>query len=150
MPDMKSQAEAILEAMKRDPHSARQRIEMMERVLERIVVIPGFNRPVGLDAVLSLVPIVGSSAGAVLGAYMLWEGRNLKLSRFQMARMAGNVGIDWLLGLIPFVGVVPDFLFRSNSRNLKIIKRHLDKHHPETRTIEISARPAQKARPPGP
>jgi hypothetical protein len=53
-----------------------------------------------------------------------------------MARMSGNVGTDWLLGLIPIIGAVPDFFFRSNSRNLKIIKRHLDKHHPATATIE--------------
>ena len=41
-----------------------------------------------------------------------------------------------LLGLIPFVGAVPDFFFRSNTRNLRIIRRHLDKHHPATATID--------------
>jgi hypothetical protein len=50
--------------------------------------------------------------------------------------MAGNVGVDFLLGLIPWVGAIPDFFFRSNSRNLRIIKRHLDKHHAETGLIE--------------
>lgn len=50
--------------------------------------------------------------------------------------MLGNVGIDSLLGAIPWVGAIPDFFFRSNSRNLKIIRRHLDRHHPGTATIE--------------
>jgi len=59
------------------------------------------------------------------------------MSKWQIARMAGNVGFDWLLGLIPWVGAIPDFFFRSNSRNLKIIKRHLDRHHPETATVDI-------------
>ena len=45
----------------------------------------------------------------------------------------GNVGVDWLLGLIPWVGAIPTFFFRSNTRNLRIIKRHLDKHHAGTR-----------------
>jgi hypothetical protein len=58
------------------------------------------------------------------------------MSRWQITRMAGNVGFDWVLGLIPFVGAIPDFFFRSNTRNLRIIKRHLDKHHPGTRTVE--------------
>jgi hypothetical protein len=56
-----------------------------------------------------------------------------------MARMSGNVGINWLLGLmsvVPVVGVIPTLLFRSNSYNLRIIKRHLDKHHAATATIE--------------
>ena len=119
-----------------DPKSVRQRVEAMERILERLVVIPGINRPVGLDVVLDFVPGVGPTAAAALGAYLAWEARNLGMSKSQVARMAGNIGVDWLLGLIPFVGAVPDFFFRSNTRNLRIIKRHLDKHHPAGATIE--------------
>jgi hypothetical protein len=123
-----------------DPQSVRQRVEAMEKVLERLVVIPGINRPVGLDVILDLVPIVGDIAAAALGLYIVWEARNLGMSKWQISRMAGNVGVDWLLGLIPWVGAIPDFFFRSNTRNLKIIKRHLDKHHPETGMIEGEAR----------
>jgi hypothetical protein len=122
-----------------DAASVRARVEALERILERLVVIPGINRPVGLDVILDLVPFAGSTAGAVLGAYMAWEARNLGMSKWQMTRMGGNIGVDFLLGLIPWVGAIPDFLFRSNSRNLRIIKRHLDKHHAGTATIE--ARP---------
>ncbi|HET9145786.1 MAG TPA: DUF4112 domain-containing protein [Sphingomicrobium sp.] len=123
-----------------DPRSVRQRVEAREKVLERLVVIPGINRPVGLDVVLDIVPIVGPIAAAALGAYIVWEAKNLGMSKWQISRMAGNVGVDWLLGLIPWVGAIPDFFFRSNTRNLKIIKRHLDKHHPETGMIEGEAR----------
>ena len=119
-----------------DPASVRQRVEAMEKILERMFVIPGLNRPIGLDVILDLIPGVGDIAGAALGSYMVWEARNLGMSKWQMGRMAGNVGIDFLLGLIPFVGAVPDFFFRSNTRNLKIIKRHLDKHHATTATVE--------------
>lgn len=123
-------------ALDSDPASVRKRVEALERVLERAFVIPGTNRHVGLDVLLDLVPFLGSTAGAVLGGYMTWEARNLGMSKWQMARMAGNVGVDWLLGLIPWVGAVPDFFFRSNSRNLRIIKRHLDTHHAATATVE--------------
>ena len=119
-----------------DPASVRQRVEAMEKILERMFVIPGLNRPIGLDVILDLIPGVGDIAGAALGSYMVWEARNLGLSKWQMSRMAGNVGIDFLLGLIPFVGAVPDFFFRSNTRNLRIIKRHLDKHHAAGATVE--------------
>ena len=119
-----------------DPASVRARVEAMERLLERLIVIPGINRPVGLDVILDLVPFAGSTAGAILGAYMAWEARNLGMSKWQMTRMGGNIGVDFLLGLIPWIGAIPDFFFRSNSRNLRIIKRHLDKHHAGTATIE--------------
>ena len=122
-----------------DPQSIRQRVEAMERLLERLFVIPGVKQPVGLDAILDLIPVVGDIAAAALGAYIVWEARNLGMSRWQMARMLGNVGVNWLLGLlsvIPVVGVIPDLLFRSNTYNLRIIKKHLNKHYPETAVIE--------------
>lgn len=125
-----------------DAASVRQRVEAMERILERLVVIPGIQRPVGLDAILDLIPVVGDIAAAGLGAYIVWEARNLGMSRWQIARMTGNVGINWLLGLasvVPVVGVIPTLLFRSNTYNLRMIRRHLDKHHPETAVIDSEA-----------
>ena len=112
----------------------------MEHLLERLFVIPGTKQTVGLDVILDLVPVVGDIAAAALGTYIVWEARNLGMSKWQISRMAGNVGGDWLLGLIPFVGAIPDFFFRSNTRNLRIIKRHLEKHHPGTRVIEAEAK----------
>ena len=119
----------------RDPASVRRRIEAMERLMEGLFVIPGINRRIGLDVILDALPIAGDTIGAILGGYMIWEARNLGMSKMQMARMTGNVGADWLLGLIPFVGAIPDLFFRSNSRNLKIILRHLDRHFPATATV---------------
>jgi hypothetical protein len=123
----------------KDAQSVRQRVEAMEHLLERLVVVPGINQPIGLDVILDLVPVVGDIAAAALGAYIVWEAKNLGMSKWQISRMAGNVGVDWLLGLIPFVGAIPDFFFRSNTRNIKMIKRHLDKHHAGTATIEARA-----------
>ncbi|WP_322963810.1 DUF4112 domain-containing protein [Sphingomonas fuzhouensis] len=116
--------------------ASRQRIEAMEKLLERVVVLPGINRPIGLDVMLGLVPIVGDIAAAALGSYIIWEARNLGLSKFQMARMMGNVGFDALLGLVPLIGDAADVLFRSNTRNLRIIRKHLDRHHPSGATLE--------------
>ena len=123
-----------------DPSSVRQRVEAMEKILERMFVIPGINKPIGLDVILDLVPGLGTISAAALGSYIAWEARNLGLSKWQIARMAGNIGFDLLLGAIPWIGAIPDFFFRSNTRNLRIIKRHLDKHHPHSRTIDIQAR----------
>jgi hypothetical protein len=119
-----------------DPQSVRQRVETMERLLERLFVIPGTRQQVGLDVILDVVPVVGDFAAAALGAYIVWEARNLGMPKWKIARMAGNVGVDWALGLIPWVGAIPDFFFRSKTRNLRIVKRHLDKYHAGTATIE--------------
>jgi len=121
-----------------DAAAVRGRVEALERVMERLVVVPGLNRPVGLDVILDFVPFAGPTAAAAIGAYLAWEARNLGMSKWQMSRMAGNIGVDWALGMIPLVGAIPDFFFRSNSRNLRIIRRHLDKHHPSGAVVEGS------------
>ncbi len=120
-----------------DPAQCRQRIEALEHLLERALPIPGTNKRVGLDVLLDFVPGIGPTVGAGLGAYLAWEGRNLGMSKWQILRMGKNIGIDWLLGMIPFVGAIPDYFFRSNTRNVRIIKKHLDKHHPATRIIDV-------------
>lgn len=119
-----------------DPLSVRRRIEAMEKLLERAFVIPGINRPVGLDALAGLVPVIGDLVAAAMGLYLVWEARNLGMSKWQLMRMAGNVGFDTLVGAVPVAGDLFDFLYRSNSRNLRIIRRHLDRHHPATGIVE--------------
>jgi hypothetical protein len=121
-----------------EPHQVRQRIEALEHLLERALPIPGTSKRVGLDVVLDFVPGVGPTIAAGLGAYLAWEARNLGMSKWQIARMGKNIGIDWLLGLIPFVGAIPDYFFKSNTRNLRLIKKHLDKHYPAARTVNVA------------
>lgn len=120
----------------RDPRSVRKRIETMEALLERSFTFPGTNYPIGLDSIIGLVPVIGDLATTAMGAYLVWEARNLGMPKWKLARMAGNVGFDTLLGVVPLVGDAADFFFRSNTRNLKIVLKHLDKHHPETRVLE--------------
>jgi len=114
----------------RDPVAVRQRIEAMEALLERSFVIPGINLPVGLDAIAGLIPVAGDVIAAALGAYIVWEAHNLGLPKWKLWRMAGNIAFDTAIGAVPVVGDLFDLMFRSNTRNLKIVRRHLDKHHP--------------------
>ena len=119
-----------------DPASVRQRIEAVEKLLEHGFRVPGIGYEFGLDALLGLIPIIGDFIGAAFGAYLVWEAKNLGLPKWKLWRMTGNVAFDTAIGFVPVAGDALDFLFRSNTRNLKIVKRHLDKHHPETRVIE--------------
>jgi len=119
-----------------DPASVRTRVTAMEQLLERSFVIPGINFPIGLDVLIGLVPVLGEIVTTAMGAYIVWEARNLGLPKWQLARMGLNVLFDTAIGAIPLVGDVADALYRSNTKNLKIILKHIDKHHPEARIIE--------------
>lgn len=138
MPTPQQQFEAMAAQMPvgRDPASVRRRLEAMEALLERAFVVPGTRYRIGLDAIVGFIPVVGDLITAAMGSWLIWEGKNLGMSRFHLWRMAGNIGVDTALGAIPLVGDAFDLAFRSNTRNLRIVKRWLDKHHPSTLTVE--------------
>ena len=130
------QVTAGLAVFDRNPQAVRQRVEALEGLLERAFTLPGTQMKIGLDAIIGLVPVVGDWVTGAMSAYLIWEARNLGMSKWQLARMSGNAVFDTAIGMIPFAGDLIDFAFKSNSRNLRIIKRHLDRHYPGTMTLE--------------
>jgi len=80
--------------MGNDPRAVRMRVEALEKLLERAFHIPGTKIPFGLDSIIGLVPVLGDIITAAMGAYMVWEARNLGMSKWQLIRMTANVGID--------------------------------------------------------
>lgn len=122
--------ESMGDALSADPLAVRKRVEAMEALLEGLFVIPGTNFRVGLDALLGVLPVGGSVVAGVFGSWLAWEARNLGMPTSAYWRMAGNIVFDTALGAIPVVGTVSDVFFRSNTRNLKIIRTWLDQHHP--------------------
>jgi len=121
----------------RDAASVRQRIEVLERLLERSFAIPGLKLPVGLDAVVGLIPVAGDLLAAAMGLYLVWEARNLGMPKWRLALMTGRIGLDTLLGAVPVAGDAFDVLYRSNSRNLKAIRKYLDRRHPGSKIIDL-------------
>ncbi len=112
--------------LSRDPAAVRARIAMLERVLESAILLPVVRRRIGLDAVLGLMPGLGDAMAGAMGLYLVWEARNLGASRFTLARMVANVLVDTLLGSVPVAGDIFDIFFRSNTRNLKLIRPLLE------------------------
>ena len=101
-----------------DPASVRQRVEVMEKLLERMFVIPGTKQSVGLDVILDLVPGIGDIAGAALGAYIVWEARNLGMSKWQIDAHGGQRRLRFpcLVSILRWSAPFPTLFFRSNSR----------------------------------
>lgn len=111
-----------------DVEAAVARIELISRVMDSLIEIPGTNIRIGVDALIGLVPVVGDLISQAVSSYLIWEARQLGVSRFTIARMIGNTAVDTVLGFVPFVGDAFDVTFRANMRNLALLKAHLAKH----------------------
>ena len=109
---------------------ARARLDTLARFLDSALRVPGTNIRFGADALLNLIPGVGTLTSKGMSAYLIWEARRLGVPLATLLRMAGNVGVDFVISAIPLVGWVGDVFYRSNLRNMNLLRDHLDKANP--------------------
>ena len=109
------------------PHA--ERVRAMARVLDSAVRVPGTPIRFGLDAVLGLVPGVGDVVGAAAAGYVVLAAARLGAPPSVLVRMLLNVGVDTLVGTVPLVGDLFDIGWRSNTRNVALLERHLADPH---------------------
>ncbi len=104
-----------------------RRMEMMARLLDNAFVIPGTSQRVGIDAIIGLIPGLGDVVTTLLSTYVIWEARNLGVSRVAIGRMLSNLAIHASIGAIPILGDVFDAFFRVNQRNMRIVHAQLQR-----------------------
>jgi hypothetical protein len=113
-----------------DRRASLARLEALSVLLDSALAIPGTRIRLGADAALGLVPGVGDAVSAALALYIVWEAQRLGLPRSKLARMLGNVALDGIVGSIPLLGDIFDIAFKSNRRNLRILREHLGREIP--------------------
>jgi hypothetical protein len=101
-----------------------QSIERVARIMDSAVKLPIVG-PVGLDAVLGLFPVAGDTIAAVISISLIAKSLKYGIPREIIARMLANVLIDLLMGAVPVVGDVADMWFRSNARNVALLREYL-------------------------
>ncbi len=97
-----------------------RRMQYVARVLDESVTIPGTNYRVGLDPVLSVLPVGGDAAGAVLSLYIVAEATRLGVSTGTLLRMLANVAVDATGGSVPVLGTLFDAAWKANKWNVKL------------------------------
>lgn len=108
-------------------------VEALAWLLDNSIPVPGTGgRRFGIDALIGFVPIVGDMVSGGIGLFVVWRASRMGLPRIVVARLLANTAIDALIGAIPLIGDAFDLWFKANSRNLGIVRRHLER--PETST----------------
>ena len=114
----------------------RVRLNALARFLDSAIRVPGTNVRFGADALLNLLPGIGTLTSKGMSAYLIWEARRLGVPTRTLVRMVGNVGLDFVISAVPIVGWAGDVFFRSNLRNMGLLREHLDRVHPVMNQIQ--------------
>lgn len=95
-----------------------------------------FKGPLGLrfgwDALLGLIPGVGDFFTTATSFYIIYQAAHLGASSSTLIRMALNVAIENVLEVIPVIGNIFDFYWKSNNRNIQLLENHLKQPTRET------------------
>lgn len=100
------------------------RVERVAKLLDDAFRIPGTRIRVGLDSIIGLIPGVGDVLGVGLGSWFIFEAHRLGAPAALKWKMARNVAIDAISGFVPVLGDIVDVAYRSNRRNLALLRGH--------------------------
>ena len=117
-------------------NEARERLmaiaDMLAKVLDTTVRIPGTSWYIGLDPLLGLIPGVGDVLANLIGTIILGLATRLQLPRIVLARMSLNLLINGMVGAVPIVGDLFSVWFRSHTRNAALLREAVMKPDRET------------------
>ena len=97
----------------------------VSELLDQAVAVPGTGFRVGVDPLLSVLPVGGDAAGAAISLYIVAEAARLGVSPETLAKMLLNVGLDATVGSVPVLGTVFDAVYKANVRNVRLAEREL-------------------------
>ena len=100
------------------------RLDRLSRLLDSSLRLPIVGG-IGLDALLGLIPVAGDITSAVIGAGLIARAVRLGAPREVVSQMVANLCIDLALGAVPVIGDAADIFFRSNQKNIQLLREHL-------------------------
>ncbi len=118
-----------------DFHRKHKDLEALAQLLDSRFSL--FGVKFGLDSLIGLIPGIGDLATGSIGLYLISKAALEGAGFFTIIRMIFNWLLDLLLGSIPGLGDIFDVAFRSNSMNVRLLQRHLEK-----KALQISDAPA--------
>jgi hypothetical protein len=103
------------------------RLDAIAKLLDVAFILPGTNIRYGIDGLIGLIPVVGDIITTAISLWLVREARALGAPWHITARMLANVAVDGVVGMVPVAGDAFDVMFRANVRNVRMLKRWMDK-----------------------
>lgn len=112
--------------MQTDRAARLDRLDALATRMDRAFRLPLTRIRFGWDSILGLVPGVGDTLTMAPAIYIVHQAHDMGASKLVLVRMAANIVIDWLVGLVPLVGDTLDVGVKSNTRNVALLRDHLN------------------------
>ena len=109
-------------------HDHDPRLESIAALLDTAFLVPGTNIRFGLDGLIGLVPGIGDTLTTAMSCWLIYEAHQLGAPRQLITRMIGNVALDGFVGSVPLIGDAFDVMWRSNRRNMKLLREWLERN----------------------
>ncbi|MEX2494489.1 MAG: DUF4112 domain-containing protein [Woeseia sp.] len=108
-------------------HEALARLQQLSVLMDKAFTIPGTDIHFGVDSIVGLIPVIGDTLSVAVSGYIYTFAKRAGVPWHKRMRMMWNIFIDWLIGLIPFLGDIFDVGFKANSKNVDIIRAHVER-----------------------
>jgi len=115
-----------------------QSLERLSWLMDDMFRIPVLGWRIGLDALVGLIPGVGDTATTLASLYILTSAVRYRVPKITLLRMGLNLGIDYALGSLPLVGDFFDAWWKSNQKNVELLRRRATVSASEAREGRIS------------
>jgi len=112
--------------------------ERLGWLLDDLFTVPVLGWRFGLDALVGLIPGIGDTGTALASFYILASAVRHGVPKITLLRMGMNIGIDYLLGSVPLVGDVADAWWKSNKKNIALLRRGATVSAEDARAAKMS------------
>jgi hypothetical protein len=100
-----------------------EQLDNLADLMDSAFPIPGTNWRIGLDPIVGLIPGIGDLIMSIFSFLIVFAAWQRNLPKVTIARMVSNIAIDTLLGAMPLVGDIFDAAWKSNKKNVALLKR---------------------------
>ena len=137
---MRALADLPLARTRDDRRSAKVEtsLDQLAWLMDDLFRVPVLGWRFGLDALIGLIPGFGDTATSIVSFYILVAGVRYRVPKITLLRMGMNIALDYLVGSLPLVGDLADAWWKSNHKNLDLLKKRATVSTEEARSGRVS------------
>lgn len=99
-----------------------EKADRIAHLMDDAIRVPLTNIRFGWDGILGIIPGIGDTLTMASQLYLISQARRVGIRRRVYAKMLVIALIDFLIGAIPVVGDFFDIFWKSNRKNVELLK----------------------------